>query len=208
MSGRRRDRAKAEARGEARRPPLRRLLVCCEGRTEYEYFDGLRKFVKNPRLDLKIEGEKGVPLTIVQALKAAKSRLSPRSGGFAQHDEYWAVFDVDEHPNLRQAVDEARQSEIKCAISNPCFELWICLHHREAPGQIDRKLLRKHVEKLVPGYDKHVDFDQFSGLYPSAVGRATRLAALDDGPVWSRNLCASAHELVARVVDGANVARG
>ncbi|MCK4177099.1 RloB family protein [Aciditerrimonas ferrireducens] len=53
--------------------------------------------------------------------------------GDGQDDEIWCVFDVEcpePHPTLREAVQRARQEKICLAVSNPCFELWLILHHK------------------------------------------------------------------------------
>jgi hypothetical protein len=46
-------------------------------------------------------------------------------------DEVWCVFDVDEHPKLAEARDQANANGIQLAVSNPCFELWLLLHFQE-----------------------------------------------------------------------------
>ncbi|MGH3940412.1 MAG: RloB family protein, partial [Pseudonocardiaceae bacterium] len=46
----------------------------------------------------------------------------------------WCVFDVEwpkNHPNLKQAIQLARDHNIRLAISNPCFELWLILHFED-----------------------------------------------------------------------------
>ena len=48
------------------------------------------------------------------------------------------MFDTDEHENLPHAIEDARQSAILVAVSNPCFELWLVLHAREQTAYIDR----------------------------------------------------------------------
>jgi hypothetical protein len=32
----------------------------------------------------------------------------------------------------------ATDTENRLAISNPCFELWLLLHHRDCPGELHR----------------------------------------------------------------------
>ena len=52
-------------------------------------------------------------------------------------DEIWCVFDVDQHPHLQQAVNNAGQSAIEVAVSNPCIEIWLVLHV-ENPDRLDQ----------------------------------------------------------------------
>ncbi|QRY55077.1 RloB family protein [Mycolicibacterium septicum] len=42
-------------------------------------------------------------------------------------DEYWCVFDVDDHP-ITEAVEMAAANDIKVALSSPCLELWFLIH--------------------------------------------------------------------------------
>ncbi|MDO5287754.1 MAG: RloB family protein, partial [Actinomycetia bacterium] len=71
--------------------------------------------------------EKGkVPSSLVEA--ASKDKESGRY----DVDEYWCVFDVEApkpHGDLRKALEGAKGGRIRLAVSNPCFELWLLLHH-------------------------------------------------------------------------------
>ena len=76
-------------------------------------------------------------------------RRNPRSRrADPDFDEIWCVFDTDEHPHLSQAVDDARQSEIEVAVSNPCFELWLVLHVRDQTGHIHRRDVQRLSSEL------------------------------------------------------------
>ena len=63
-------------------------------------------------------------------------------------DEVWCIFDTDEHKNLPHALNDAIQSRINVAVSNPCFELWLVLHVREQTRHIDRKEVQDLSEEL------------------------------------------------------------
>lgn len=54
-------------------------------------------------------------------------------------DEYWCVFDIDEHHKVDQAIDMAQANEIRLAISSPCIELWFILHFEDQTAHIDRR---------------------------------------------------------------------
>lgn len=45
-------------------------------------------------------------------------------------DEVWLVFDVDRWPlqALAKVCGAARRGGFRVAVSNPCFEVWLCLH--------------------------------------------------------------------------------
>ncbi len=53
-------------------------------------------------------------------------------------DERWLILDVDHYSEsahiatLRKALQRARQANVNVAMSKPCFEAWLLLHHAEA----------------------------------------------------------------------------
>ena len=70
------------------------------------------------------------PMQLVEeaAAKRVIDLRAAKRGQGAPYDEYWCVFDVDEHPYLNRALELARTSGISIALSNPCLELWFLLH--------------------------------------------------------------------------------
>jgi hypothetical protein len=48
------------------------------------------------------------------------------------------VFDIDEHPHVRRALELASSPGISVAVSNPCIELWFLLHFQDQNAAIDR----------------------------------------------------------------------
>jgi RloB-like protein len=180
VTSNRRNRQRRPGRGAPRLSPKPRLLVFCEGEnTEPQYIDAFRKWCRNPRVDVEISKEQGVPLTLVRAAKKrkvqAEKEASKAGDDNIAYDEVWCVFDVDEHPNLNDAQQMASANDIKLAISNPCFELWLLLHFRENPGMQHRHHVQSMVAEFVADYDKHVDFELFKAGYTDAVVRAKRL---------------------------------
>jgi hypothetical protein len=179
-------------RKAARRPPFRDprpvILIVCEGEnTEREYFEGFWHAARNPRVQIHISRKHGVPKTLVEAAKElkkeAQNRAKKQDDENLAIDSVWCVRDVDEHPNLPDAKQMARDNEIYMAISNPCFELWLLLHFRESPGMQHRDKVRQLLKGCVPQYDKHVDYQVYSAGYSQAVIRAQRLdqSAASDG---------------------------
>jgi hypothetical protein len=72
-------------------------------------------------------------------------RLEEARKGYVlnEDDEYWLLLDTDHwvEPNHRKglmtALGRARQQGFQIAISNPCFDLWLLLHHEDvAPAQV------------------------------------------------------------------------
>jgi len=176
-------RPKYRLRGRAlsrRRPsldPRPRVLVVCEGRvTEPEYFDAFRREEENLLVEVLIDSEGGAPKTLVEraALRKRKAEEEARRARDEnlKYDEVWCVFDVDQHPHLPDARQQARDNGIKLAISNPCFELWLLLHFREQNAHIERKPVATLLKTHIRNYHKHGPFAALRGRYPEAVQRA------------------------------------
>ncbi len=171
-------------RRPARRDPYKErkpiILIATEGEvTEPEYLEGLKRAVKNPRVEIEVFGGVGVPKTLVASAKkrkkAAEKRARRENDDNLLFDEVWCVFDVDEHPNIADAKQMAEDNDIELAISNPCFELWLYLHFAEQPGMQHRHDLQRMLKKHMPKYDKHVEYSDYAAGYDAAVKRATRL---------------------------------
>lgn len=185
MTSKRRERERRPARRKATREPKRRLLVVCEGRvTEPQYLRGLERWVRNNSIEIKIPDKHGVPLTLVkQAVELKESadrQAKHEKDRFLAYDEVWCVFDVDEHPGLNDARQLAQARGIELAVSNPCFELWLLLHFRESPGARHRDDVLGLVAEKLPGYHKHLRFDDLARGVDDAERRARALQTQAD----------------------------
>jgi hypothetical protein len=175
-----RHRERSLLRRPATLDPRPRILVLCEGQvTEFEYLDGLRREEQNRLVEVEIDFEGGAPKTLVERA-ALRKRNSEEEARHAhdenlKYDEVWCVFDVDEHPKLPDARQQARDNGIKLAISNPCFELWLLLHFREQNAHIERKAVAALLKKHIRNYRKHVPFEIVRDGYSEAVRRAQQL---------------------------------
>lgn len=177
---RKRHREKRPARLEEQRASLPRILVVCEGLiTEKEYIVGFAKSCRNPRVDVDIHPGIGTPVTIVEyardrRLEAIEQASRERDSNL-EYDEVWCVFDIDDHPNVPRAKQQARDNGLELAISNPCIELWLILHFREQPGAQERNKLSNILKSFVPHYNKHVDFEHYKNGYIDASRRSQNL---------------------------------
>jgi hypothetical protein len=182
-----RDRNRRAARRTDLIEPKRRILVVCEGVvTEPGYIDGFRKDCRNNRVDVKVVGGAGVPRTVVECAKEEKRKADKQADGEQddnlRYEEVWVAFDVDEHPNLNDAKQMARDNDFRLAVSNPCIELWLLLHFTDSPGMQHRDVIRDRLKEHVPGYNKHVKYSEYAPRYENAKNRAERLetAAAND----------------------------
>jgi RloB-like protein len=167
-------------RGAPNLEPKRRILIVCEGsRTEPSYFESWRRHLRNPLVELVINDEAGVPRTLVRRAAEKKreaKRLARRErDAFMQFEEVWCVFDVDDHPNLADARDQARANQIDLAISNPCFELWGLLHFQDQWAFLDRSSVVTYLKTHLPTYRKLLPFDILLPRYEAALARARNL---------------------------------
>lgn len=171
-------------RRPARRTPYKDskpvILVVTEGEvTEPEYLREFARAAKNSRVRVEVVGGVGVPKTIVESAKeykqAAEKRARREHDENLRYDKIWCVFDVDQHPNIPDAKQMARDNGMELAISNPCIELWLWLHFADQPGMKHRHTLQTMMKQHVPTYDKHIDYSLYSEGYKKAVQRAARL---------------------------------
>jgi hypothetical protein len=90
------------------------------------------------RVVVTIDDFHGGPLELVE--RAAQRRKhdlrDEKKGKGAAYDEYWCIFDVDEHPHVAQALVMARDNNVQLAVSNPCIELWFVLHKEDRTGWV------------------------------------------------------------------------
>lgn len=111
-------------------------------------------------------------------LKRYESREARRGRGRAS-DEYWCVFDVDQHPNVGAVIEKALANGIGVALSNPCIELWFILHFQDQTAHIERSNAQA-VSKELLMCDKILDnaaLEDLTERFPEAKVRAMALDA-------------------------------
>lgn len=206
----RRDRGRFQElrRREPHREPRRRVLIVCEGGvTEAGYFRDLRAAFRNPLVEVEIDYKGGVPKTLVERAaerkKAAEREARSRRDDFLRYDEVWCVFDIDEHPHLPDARQQARDNRIDLAVSNPCFELWALLHFQEQTSHLERRDARNRLKRHLPDYEKALPFERLKPGYLEAVTRAHELerrCEADGEP--GRNPSTGVHRLTEQIRRG------
>jgi hypothetical protein len=101
----------------------------------------------------------GVPYTIAKdATEQARELRFPHGvrkqrDSYEENDEIWAVFDRDAHPQFDEAVKLCERSRVGVARSNPCFELWLILHHADYDKPDGSHAVQAHLRSLRPEYD-------------------------------------------------------
>lgn len=146
------------------------LVVSGSAKTEDQYFRGLRSYSGNRAIDLTLVNRPKDPADVVRYAIGYARRAA------TDFDEVWCVFDVDDF-DIAAAVRLADTAGLRLAVSNPCFELWLLLHHADCRGHCAGYAdvvarLRRHV----PAYDKtRLDFRSYVDGVGDAVKRARDL---------------------------------
>lgn len=171
-------------RSLARRPPRQsprpRILVVCEGSsTEPRYLEDLIRDFRVLLIDIVIDARGGVPKTLVERAVEEKKhaeQAAKRAGDAnLRYEEVWCVYDVDEHPKLLDARQQAEAHGIRLAISNPSFELWFLLHFQEQTAHIERDAARHGCAEHMDGYVKHATYRLLAPRFELAINRARAL---------------------------------
>lgn len=187
------------ARENAKRQPVRRFIIYCEGEnTEPAYFDAFKRLYKDAQI--KIEPiPAGVPMSIAESAVAranaeglAKSSRKKPKNSFEEHDQIWAAFDRDRHPRFDEAIALCVSEGVRICRSNPCFEVWLILHVTDYDKPDDHPTVCAHLRSLRPEYDprgsKICNFDEMIENVERAEKRATKLLARrqDEGAPFGR----------------------
>jgi hypothetical protein len=152
----RRDRSLRRRPGTNRGRPV--LLIVCEGETEQEYFEALKRKYRI-RSTQVVVSDNLVGSSPISVVKCALSKYAD----FPTYDHVYCVFDRDAHADFDRARQQIRRAStrrrnptpLREAVSVPCVELWFLLHkvYSAAPyANFDaiRPVLRGHI----PGYEK------------------------------------------------------
>jgi hypothetical protein len=109
----------------------------------------------------------------VELLSAGKRER--RSASFAEHDEVWAMFDRDTHPQYAEAARLCVSKGVGVARSNPCFELWLILHFSAFEKPDGHDSVQRHFASICSDYDqkkKRPDCSRFVRSVVEAEARA------------------------------------
>jgi len=122
------------------------LMVFAEGeKTEPIYLTCWHRIYRD-RVIVKIaEHQETTPYELVERAAAQRSsdlREEKRGRGDA-FQQYWCIFDVDEHPKIPEALQLAESNSVNVALSGPNIELWFLIHFEPRTAYIDRYEAKK-----------------------------------------------------------------
>ena len=188
-------------------PARPQIVVVCEGaRTEVEYLGNFRADHGHNLIRLETIGGAGTPDRVVG--RAIESRrILVREAGRKNANSYdkefsvWAMFDIDEHPDVRQARERAAEAGVNVAVSNPCIELWALLHFLDSDRPLHRREAQATLHKFMPKYDHDAnpcfEYGKMREHYTDAVRRSRifiRRREEEGSPLG--NPCSTVHDLL------------
>jgi RloB-like protein len=154
-----------------RSAPLRSIYVFSEGENpETQYIQAWARRYRT-QVTVIIDQRFGLaPKTMAQTAVDYKrqAQRDDQRGRGRPPDEIWCVFDVDDHPALHEAVQQASDNGIRVALSAPCIELFMILHVYDQRSHIStneathkakallgcgKKLTSTVTDQLVSSYD-------------------------------------------------------
>ena len=106
------------------------FLIACDDRyAPKQYFD----FFRIPRVEILVDSTldgRSSPRHVLDRLIAKRAEIGLEDG-----DECWLVLDTDHNsepnhkPSFITVIREAQADRVNVALSCPCFEIWLLLHH-------------------------------------------------------------------------------
>jgi len=186
-----------------------RLVVACEGaKTEPDYVEGIKAAIRQSRLAIHIVSREdkslSAPIEVVRSLIRFKSRHGRND------DLYWAVFDRDEQSwsmsQIQEAIQLCRDNDLRWAISNPFFEVWLAYHFVSHHDRITSRFSNDHAEikRFVGEQKNHFGgrtryYDFLVDELPHAAKRV-ELAGCDTQGHIPKPLCTQVNQLAAAIL--------
>jgi hypothetical protein len=193
------------SRRAARRTPKPRFLIVCEGEvTEPSYFYALRH-AERSLIDLVLQpagSPKQVVERAVELKRHAEREARGRKDPFLRYDMVWCVFDIDEHPRIQEAKQQAADNHISVAISNPCFELWVLLHFQDQTAYIDCVDVCRLCRRYLPSFEKRLAYNDLAPHLADALRRAGHLERWHaERNTNGENPSTGVYQLVAKILE-------
>ena len=126
-----------------RRPKApRALLICCEGKTEEQYFNILLDFRRPPAyVEVEVYGQEGQHIALIDNTVAKREGLCADDDFAEDEVECWAVCDEDKMPcSYTELKRYAEERDVHLAFSAPQFGMHL-LQHFEQSGEADKSVV-------------------------------------------------------------------
>jgi hypothetical protein len=177
----------------------RLCVIAVEGAVDEEQY--FRSFGSS-RLKIEVlkteSNNKSAPKYVFQRLDQFKEKYD-----LDEQDMLWIVVDVDRWgaEQLSSLSRESIQKGYRLAISNPCFEVWLCLHFEDLdPGDKTARDFKAKLGKIRVKYQpSKLSFSALlNDRLPEAIARAQALHP-DNNDYWPQTIGSHVYRLVESI---------
>jgi RloB-like protein len=182
------------------RRDARLFVIATEGAvTEKQYFE----MFGSSRIKVEVlatgSDNKSAPKYVFDRLNSFKEQFD-----LHEDDMLWLVIDVDrwnKDGELSQICREAKQKSYHLAVSNPCFEVWLCLHFGDLdPEDRTCKQFKSSLGKILGSCNSsNLDLSPYEPHLAIAVERA-KLLHPDPQQNWPPTLGTHVYRLVENLL--------
>ncbi len=188
---------------ESRFRSPRLIIIATEGEvTEKQYFE--MRFLRNSKVKLLIletTDGRSAPQYVIERLDEYRKKNE-----LDKDDHMWIVIDRDrwKEKQLINLVENIQKNYYKLALSNPRFELWLLLHHRDVKSDENlkgRNKIEVEIRKLTGEFNKgNLKEEHYMESYQQAILRAR---ILDDNPSesWQKRNGTRVYQVIEDILD-------
>lgn len=186
------------------------FVIATEGeKTEFLYFSHLAEQLSSSNISIKVlerTTSNSAPNHVLEQLNEYK-----KSKGIKVDDEICMVIDRDRWPDamLARIAQECDQKGYVFALSNPCFEFWLLLHHidietytaqqKEKIFENKDSFLKTHLRKILGSYNpSNINMDNF---YPNITIASERAETLDANKTerWPTTIGTRVYRIISKL---------
>lgn len=157
----------------------KRILILCEGMTEYIYARALQKELprnlqRSVAIEIFYQSQNDPKSLTTEARKRVKLAAKDRNN----YDAVWLFFDNDRWPQLAEAFGVIRKDGFHIAYTSICIEHWFILHFENCGRAFQNgEEARQYLIRLWPGYHKTRSnaYEELKANLSAAIERANRI---------------------------------
>lgn len=182
----------------------KRILILCEGATEYIYAKSLqmelpRELQRSVAIEIFYQTQNDPKSLVQEAHKRERNANKERNA----YDIVWLFFDNDNWPQLGEAFALINKYGFRIAYTSICIEHWFILHFEHCGRAFNNgEEVIRHLNRLWPQYHK-TKINAFAALkdrLATAIERANlinRTQGNSEAPVHERNPYFTVQDLVS-----------
>lgn len=192
----------------------RLYVIACEDTCAAKQYFNIYKSSRVHYVEI-LETENGLssPKAVYQRLEERYD--NDKDDREAYGDEYWLMLDIDHWtepnhiPNFTRVCSEAKQKGFHLAHSNPCFDIWLLLHHTDIkPDEKYEKYkdVERRLKDVLGSYNKtRIDPSKFTmERILAAVERAKKLDASTNDH-WPQQPGSHVYRVVEKLLELPNI---